>query len=100
MYFKVQMIMKKRIFAVVAGLTLCAAALTGYAVYENQTSNPSDLMMKNLEALTDGEESGRTKCYNSISGSQDSDRPVFNRFFCLTCKETQCNHYETESSCK
>ena len=29
--------MKRKFFTVVAGMTLCAAAFTGFKVYENQT---------------------------------------------------------------
>jgi hypothetical protein len=45
--------MKKRLFTAVASVVLCAAAFVGYQVYESHVASPeSDLVTRNLEALT------------------------------------------------
>ncbi len=55
--------MRKRIFTMVAGIVLCATAITSYNAYESQgMSKDIDLMAKNIEALTQDEYDSSTGC--------------------------------------
>lgn len=51
--------MKKNILTAIAGVVLCVAGFTTYKAFENgNTLSSNELMVKNLEALTQYEGSG------------------------------------------
>lgn len=54
--------MKKRIFMGLTGLAVMAAAITATVTSVNANSTESDLMTKNIEALTQGENIGVFYC--------------------------------------
>jgi hypothetical protein len=59
--------MKKLILSMAAGIVLCTAGFTGYKIYDNRTMSPQDILMaKNIQALTQGEDSEEYEHYFNV----------------------------------
>ncbi len=80
-----------------AGITLCTAAFAGYNAYENQSSSAqSDLLIQNLEALTQ-QESGGGVCFNWVL---DEGGPLALEIInCRTCSSTTATYVKDSGSC-
>lgn len=62
-------------------LALVVSLTAGYGVYTSQQkSELSELALANVEALANGESTGKRKCYNSITTMEGSQI-----FYCQTC---------------
>ena len=66
--------MKKRMFFGLAGLAIMAAAVAATVASVNANSNDTDLLNRNLEALTSGESGNYSCCapYSSYCSSEGS----------------------------
>lgn len=81
------------LIAITAIVTICVSK-------ENPTSNVSDLVLSNIEALASGESDAQQPmdCFSSIQNTNDG-RPSETVTYCGDCQPIRCTHWYNDGRC-